>query len=474
MNPSTLTLAALLLAAAPALAQDALGDGTALDQNLRQGSGGKNAARPDLARELQFRNAIVTGNAPGGLSFREDVGYTSPGGFRDALGSDDLFAFRRDSLYSGLAGLGIRGTDALQYQFGLTTGSTLPPGLRGSLQVERGFDRSASASSDTLFTQREESDDRGFALWALRSPASIVSTRGMQPAVISTAFTAEDGGRFALTASTLRGVHLDRLDYLRAGAKRPEPAAPAAAVPVSPDRPAEPTSPYQTLMEQLAQSGARAATPDLPEWEKQIQELRAQVLADEAEKEISQGTANILRDVGRLEELAPVAPTGFDAYTEHMRAGQDHLVKGRFFDAEERFTRALAARPDDTLAAVARVHAQLGAGMFLSATINLRTVFQTTPEAVGIRYGDQAMPSPERVRRLIVVLREGLKRENGLPPDVGLALAYLGFQSGDSDALIEGFALIEKSAAQGGTPSALLSLLRKVWLAPPSPPDAGK
>src|SRR5690606_33235959 len=125
------------LPAAPARAQDALGDGTALDANQQVGAGRINRPGPSIENELRFRNAIVTGNAPGGLSFRGDVGYTSPFEFRGELGSDTLFSYRRDSFYSGLAGMGIRGTEALQYQFALTTGSEPPPNLRGSLIASR-------------------------------------------------------------------------------------------------------------------------------------------------------------------------------------------------------------------------------------------------------------------------------------------------------------------------------------------------
>ena len=136
--------AAVLLAvcglAMPASAQDALGDGRALDNSLST-STRYNAQRVDPSAEYRFRNAVATGNAPGGLSLRADVGYRSPFEFRGELGSDDLFSFRRDSLYSGLAGMGIRGTDAVQYQFALTTGSELPQNVVGTGFVSRDASR---------------------------------------------------------------------------------------------------------------------------------------------------------------------------------------------------------------------------------------------------------------------------------------------------------------------------------------------
>ena len=71
-----LTAAILILAAGapPAEAQNALGDGRVLDANPRVGSGGLNPAGRDFAAEVRFRNAIVTGNAPGATAISIEVG----------------------------------------------------------------------------------------------------------------------------------------------------------------------------------------------------------------------------------------------------------------------------------------------------------------------------------------------------------------------------------------------------------------
>src|SRR6185295_9087936 len=117
---------ALSLAVSPAAAQNALGNGTALDRNLQQGSGGKNAKGRDIKAEIQFQNAIITGNAPGGKSFHGDVGYLAADEIRANLGSNDLFSYYRDSSQSVLPAIGIRGTDALRYQYSLATGEAPP------------------------------------------------------------------------------------------------------------------------------------------------------------------------------------------------------------------------------------------------------------------------------------------------------------------------------------------------------------
>jgi len=205
-----------LSAGGVALAQNAL------DKNLQQGSGGINPARPSIADDLRLRNAIVTGNAPGGASFRGDVGYRAPGEFAGRLGSNDLFAFRRDSVNTGMGGMGIRGTEGLQYQFGGTTGALPGRSGLGSTFISRsGYAPGATDIRDavtptptgapiigrpgrTLDTSASE-DTRGLSLLSLRSPSAYSANRGFVPSVLGTAVS-PDGDTWALTASPLRGV----------------------------------------------------------------------------------------------------------------------------------------------------------------------------------------------------------------------------------------------------------------------------
>ena len=82
----------------PVAAQDALGGGNALDSNPRVGGGRINSR--SATDNYRARNALVTGNVPGGRGFRGSVGYTAPTDFRGVVGSDATYAFRRDSAFS--------------------------------------------------------------------------------------------------------------------------------------------------------------------------------------------------------------------------------------------------------------------------------------------------------------------------------------------------------------------------------------
>lgn len=473
-----------LSASTTALAQDALGDGRALDNNLSTTTR-LNYQRPSLANEVRFRNAIATGNAPGGLSFRGDLGYTAPGDFRGDLGSDDLFAFRRDSLYSGLAGMGIRGTEALQFQFALTTGGMPPQNLVGSMALNRGAPSSVSTGrlptglNPTLPMQaapQTVEPEGGTLLWSLRAPSAYETNRGYHPVLLATG-DPNEADQFGVTASELRGIR--RADLL-------EPQTPAARIQTSLAAPPIDTS-YTRLMERLnAEAAAQPLTPqpgaaadNRPEWFKRLDELRRDLVLPAPETApsgepaqpgqpdaptqpgavgpgmsrdltrlaIDPVTLLMLRNPGGVPSKNFVPPDAGGVYAEHMKVGQRLLTSERYFDAEERFTQALAVRPNDVDAQVARIHAQLGAGMFLSAAVNLRTLFLEHPELVSTRYDAGLLPSRQRIGDTVARLREALPESRRDDPTLralrqaraaGLLMAYLGYQTGDMNLLNEG------------------------------------
>jgi hypothetical protein len=95
---STAALLAASLAISPAQAQVQAQNGNALDANQQLGSGGYNQSAAQI--DYRARNLLVTGNVGGGRAFRGSVGYGADGAFQGSLGSDSLFNFRRDSVFS--------------------------------------------------------------------------------------------------------------------------------------------------------------------------------------------------------------------------------------------------------------------------------------------------------------------------------------------------------------------------------------
>ncbi|MBC7836137.1 MAG: hypothetical protein H7Y88_13710 [Phycisphaerales bacterium] len=533
-----LSLAAGLAASAPAMAQNALGDGTALERNLQKGSRGKNNPTRDIAAQIRYQNAIITGNAPGGASFRGDVGYTAADEFRGHLGSNDLFDFRRESVFSSAPSVGLRGTDALQYQFDVATGQGSPAQLRGGLALPRAGTGASGAS-----------------IADFRTTSEFVSTQSVRPSIL-TYVAGQDGSSGVITASPLMGLRLSPMARpeseprsmssgigLGPDLKVPDPAMRGgfvnpAAPPEKPDAadkgqplggervdlsaptglvdpqgnrlPPRPEGNDQSLPAGVESGGAPAvSTPS-----SRMEELRELLegnreekaseplvprkpvdqLPSEAdpEKAKARRAANAKRlmemtnpeaagiDAATIEELErsrPNAPTKLlpptsaerTLYAEHMTAGQELLGAQRFFDAEARFMQALGAVPRDVNASIGRVHAQLGAGLFVSAAMNLRAVFSAHPPAIANRYDFTLLPSAERSGVIIAQLGERVKPEDSLMRrEGGLLLAYLGYQTSERALIKKGLeTMAQEINPDDRSQVAMLMLLRQLWLEKP-------
>jgi len=504
-------------AASVAQAQNALGRGDALDANLRVGDR-RNPRTRDLRSEVRFRNALVTGNAPGGFSFRGDVGYSSPDDFRGATGSDDIFAFTRDSVFSALGARGVPSFDPLQMQMGL---STLPVISRPS----------AGFSANELRATPEDARLGELSInpvqlrpRSLRSTTEFISDLSLDPSIVSMGRTEEDETLYTV-ASPLRGVVMqptpdypsvlgERTAEDEEDAERPfdrpgrlteriEPGREELreSLRVEPDRMV-----YEELLEQLRTMDAErraqeqeeadreqaeedAAAPGLPQApdglietpapiEDELQRLRdwLRLPTGETEREVAPAEApeppSLDRTIELIEQFSPevetltppVAPSR-NLYAEHMNRGQQMLDRGRWFDAEERFTSALMMRPDDPLAAAGRVHAQIGAGMFLSAAVNLEQLLREHPELIGAQYDASLLPSSERLASVRDTLRRRISEPGRRGRHAALLLAYLGHQVGDDKDVADAFEAIG-AAGEGDEAGPFIEILRRVWLTP--------
>ncbi len=159
--------------------------------------------------------------------------------------------------------------------------------------------------------------------------------------------------------------------------------------------------------------------------------------------------------------LPPVATLADNKDTQVdqiMRRAQDELTAGRYMDSQEHYRQALWLRPSDPMARVGMVHAQIGAGMFLSAHLNLRTLLERHPELIKVQYQPHLLPRAQQldwVRDQLVDLIE-TTQEPGPP----LLLAYLGYQT--QSPVVTEYAL--DLAAARDTEDTLTKLLRTVWL----------
>lgn len=184
-------------------------------------------------------------------------------------------------------------------------------------------------------------------------------------------------------------------------------------------------------------------------------------------------TLQVIRDAGtRVDTLIPGGAAKRDIYGESMASGQQALAEARYFDAEERFARANSMRRGDTTSSVGMLHAQLGAGMVLSAGKSLRGLITEHPEMTAMRYAENLRPSAARTTELVERFRENVAAKGRLRRESALLLAYLGYQAGDKAMVAEGLDGLAKTDADelAADPAAasdarLIALLKGVWLA---------
>lgn len=515
----------LAACALPASAQDALGTGNKLDRSPQQGAGGVNRpAQNDLQQSLMLRNAIVTGNAPGGMSFRGSVGYVGEREFRGELGSDDLFSFRRDSLYSGISGLGIRGTDSLQYQFAMTTGSQPPSSIAGSLAISRdafmptvsqtGVQSNAIAPSEGPIRRvdpAEQTDVTGSGLWRLRSASGYLTDKSLASSYVGT-ISGDQGIAYDVTASPLEGLRIFDPTTVSTGSAALRPQSTSSATDHLIQRLGPTTSAtidttgmtgHEKILSRLrdAYGLTGAADPDKPSLVEQIldqnQKIRAYIEGigtnapldslpeaqatpkpdtEETERELTP-RERLLRDFEELsidpavieamrkstalvdELVAQTSPIDRNYYAIHLNQGHKSMLDGNYFDAEARFAMALSIKPGDPTASIARVHAQIGAGLTMSAATNLRETFTVNPTMITARYTPGLLPPETRLRDMAPRL-QSLAAGAGLRArQSALVLAYIGYHLREPGLIKEGLDRLELE-----TEDRLAALLRLVWL----------
>jgi hypothetical protein len=533
--------------------------------------------------EVRARNAAVTGNAPNGQSLMIGRPYLSPEDFHGRLATDELFAFRRDSLgsaagyrrapqYQTAFSRGLRPASPLVTRlesYGL--GSELPPAgnlIRSSVGAGVSRPRSGGVNPDqpgqpTVAPPQPTREGPAVTspVGTLRSAGAFTSTVQLNPATVG--YQQDEGGVSRMTASGLLGVRQagrasmmqrpterqaadkmpdqtamqrmgldastapakeaeqgtkfrtnydDLKDRLNAG-NRTEPEPPPETL--APDKPSGPR-PTLPAGVRPPEKPAGAAKPEgakaEPTWEDRINKVRERLAGGKGKKPdkgttdqermkdlakarglekpentktepgdgavehtgkekdkyamagLDEETLEILRKAGGEAKSYTAGAPG-SLFEVHLKAGEEELAKGRYFDAEERFARALAMRPTDATVQAARLNAQIGAGLYVSAGANLRQLFAQHPEVIGVRYTGNTMPAASRLKSAMDEMRENIakaKRANLAPPDeAGLLLAYLGHQANDQAAVKEGLEALRQS--KDGATDPLAPVLEGVW-----------
>ncbi len=443
--------------------------------------------------------------------------------FNAPLSADDLFSFRRDALSSGAASLGVRGTESLQYLYGYATANkfAIPsPRTAGLSGPGAPVNTPAPVFAPTAWEPRpipahQVTDFSGLGSgWSdvapqfgtLRSTSSFLSNRALNPSVIGVKVDQYTGNTQSLTASPMLGVRetpsrrSDRVDLAASTAVQraidPVTGRPMTAPATTPTEAT--TEEYSTLYNDVLDRFAKSSevkplegTPAdeaVPAWKARLSKLKEQILTSEIEptaedqkltpeqsaekrreasKAFDPDTLRLIRQAGgEVKAYGQLDGMAQRLYAKYMNEGSKALAEKRYFDAEEQFVRCLAIAPGDPTVSAARLNAQIGAALYLSAALNAKALFEAHPEMIGVRYTEGAIPSPERLKTVAAHLRQRVEEARSIkeppPRDAAFLLAYIGYQTGDEAMTREGLDLLDETYAKH--PEPLVPILRGVWL----------
>lgn len=177
------------------------------------------------------------------------------------------------------------------------------------------------------------------------------------------------------------------------------------------------------------------------------------VIEEEAVSEI--GT--ILRHGERISQFASGHPTRFN---ELVRLGEQRLALGEYFLAEKRFEQALRFIPGHPLATAGLGHANIGAGLYLSAAHVLQSLLSLQPEMIDVEYEPQLLPPRLELVRAAVAIQGRLdeERDGGT---YAFLLAYIGHQLNDEEMIERGIETLEQRS-DGSDP--IVPLLKSIWI----------
>jgi hypothetical protein len=144
---------------------------------------------------------------------------------------------------------------------------------------------------------------------------------------------------------------------------------------------------------------------------------------------------------------------------ELVRLGEASLKAGDYFAAERRFLQAQDYRSGDPLIEVGMAHAQLGGGLYLSASLSLRNLFKAHPELIDATYDRALLPAPARLESSLAMIRERLAAGED-QANYGFLLAYIGHQTGDKALVEEGLGVVKGNESL----DTYGALLRGIWL----------
>jgi len=147
-------------------------------------------------------------------------------------------------------------------------------------------------------------------------------------------------------------------------------------------------------------------------------------------------------------------------FNELVAQAEQQLRNGEYFYAEMQFRKALRFTPGHPLTTAGLANAQLGAGLYISAALTLRSLMMKNPEMIDVRYEGGILPNPVRLNSVIDSLRNRLTEMRDRN-SVALLFAYIGHQINNKEMVQQGLSIMAETDPKDN----LLVILKGVWLA---------
>ncbi len=163
----------------------------------------------------------------------------------------------------------------------------------------------------------------------------------------------------------------------------------------------------------------------------------------------------------KLPPIATLAPKRDDALSNLLKQAEEDMAAGKYFSAEQRYRSALSLNPNAPLAQVGLLHAQLGAGLTRSASLNLRQLLEEHPELIATRYEAKLLPTAERIKAAQSEIDSLITTT--ARPEPAILLAYLGYQFSTPTLVQYGLNIAQTRAPA----DPLIPLLQRLWHSPP-------
>jgi len=186
-----------------------------------------------------------------------------------------------------------------------------------------------------------------------------------------------------------------------------------------------------------------------------LEEESAELETEEKDPEVK--IAFILKHGQQVEQLTSEDQTRFN---ELMVLAQERFDDGEYFWAERRYNRALRFTPGHPLATAGLGHSRLGAGLYLSSSLILHSLLSLQPEMIDVDYAENLLPPRLELVKAAVLITSRLdeERDGGT---YAFLLAYIGHQLGDREMIQRGLEVFGK---REGPNDPFVRLLKQIWL----------